>query len=195
MAGNSLDPEALLEEHGNYLFRYAMVRLRNTEAAEEAIQETLLAALAAREQFQGHASVRSWLVGILKHKITDYFRMKSREFSVSDLASSEDAAEDVFDRHGNWRVEPAAWRDDPVDVLEKQEFWQTFEACMSELPERSAEVFALREFDGLKSKEIGRLLDISPAHLDVLLYRARLRLARCLDAKWFAPERRRVEPW
>lgn len=189
MVEESLHPETWVEEHGDYLFRCAMVRLRSQELAEEMVQETLLAALEGRDRFRGQASVRTWLVGILKHKIVDYFRRNSREFSVSVLASSEDSVEKVFDRDGNWRVQPAAWRDSPAETLEKREFWQTFETCMSELPQRLAQVFALREFDGLKSEEICKLLDISATNLDVIMYRTRLRLARCLDAKWFETEK------
>lgn len=189
MTVDSFDPEALLSDHGDYLFRCAMARVRNVQVAEEVVQETLVAALETKEQFAGQASVRTWLVGILRHKIIDYFRANSRELPVSDVTSARDTSEDIFDRNGNYRVEPTTWRENPGDAMERREFWQAFEACMAELPARSAALFALREFDGLKSKEIGELLHISSAHLDVLMYRARLRLARCLEARWFAPEK------
>jgi RNA polymerase sigma-70 factor (ECF subfamily) len=191
MAEEAITPETWFAEHGDYLFRFAMVRLRNPELAEDVVQETLLAALEGRDQYKGQAGVRTWLVGILKHKIIDYFRKNSHEFSISNLAPSDDSREDIFDREGNWRIKPAAWRNDPLEILEKREFWRTFEGCMSELPQRLAQVFALRELDGFESKEICKLLSISPTNLDVMMYRTRLRLARCLDAKWFETEKAR----
>jgi len=185
------DPQTWLEEHGDYLYRYAMLRVHNPQVAEDTVQETLLAALEAKDRFDGRASVRTWLVGILKHKIIDYFRRHSREFSISDLASPEDSLEDVFDRDGNWRVPPTAWRDSPAQTLERKEFWRIFETCMSELPQRLAQVFALREIEGFPSEEICKRLNISATNLDVMMYRTRLRLARCLDAKWFTTEKAR----
>jgi RNA polymerase sigma-70 factor (ECF subfamily) len=175
------------------LFRYALVRLRDRAAAEEVVQETFVAALKGREQFKGRASERTWLVGILKHKIIDYFRKRSREIPVSDLAPSGDPPEDIFDNNGKWKTEPGAWGDDPANVLEKKEFWKTFKECMGGLPGRLADVFSLREFEGLGAEEIRNLMNLSATNLNVLLYRARLRLARCLDTNWFRTERKERE--
>lgn len=185
MSEKSFDPETWLKEYGDYLFRYALVRLRDTTIAEDVLQETFLAALKGREQFRGQAAVKTWLVGILKHKIVDYFRKNSREFSVTNLLSPDDSSEKIFDAHGKWKEEPGAWRDDPAGLLEKKEFWKAFKECLAELPRRLADLFSLREFEGLKTEEICNLLDISTTNLNVQLYRARLRLARCLDVNWF----------
>ena len=75
----SSDVSVWLERHGDYLFKYAVFRLRDTSAAEDAVQETFLAALKAYEKFEGRGSERTWLVGILKHKVTDHFRRMTRE--------------------------------------------------------------------------------------------------------------------
>ncbi|OGP75274.1 MAG: hypothetical protein A2V86_07190 [Deltaproteobacteria bacterium RBG_16_49_23] len=182
----NLNPDTWLKDHGDYLFRYALMRLRDKTAAEETVQETFLAALKGKDQFKGQASVRTWLVGILKHKIMDYFRKSSREFSFSELASLEDPSQDLFDQNGRWKAEPVPLRDDPEDVLEKKEFWKAFEACISSLPKRLAQIFALREFEGLRGEEICNLLGISSTnHLGVLMFRARAGLARCLETNWF----------
>jgi RNA polymerase sigma-70 factor (ECF subfamily) len=188
-----LRPDRWVQEHGDLLFRYALVRVRDRAAAEEVVQETFLAALKGREQFKGRASERTWLVGILKHKLMDYFRKSSRESPVSDLISSGESAEDFFDRSGKWKAEPGAWGDDPANVLEKKEFWNTFKECMGGLPGRLADVFSLREFEGLGSEEIRNLMNLSATNLNVLLYRARTRLARCLDTNWFRTEQKGKE--
>ena len=188
-----LRPDMWVQDHGDLLFRYALVRLRDRAAAEEVVQETFLAALKGREQFKGQASERTWLVGILKHKIIDYFRKSSREIPVTFLPSSEDSPEDVFDDDGKWKTEPGAWGDDPAGVLERKEFWKTFKECMGDLPRRLAEIFSLREFEGLGTEEIRNLMNVSATNLNVLLYRARLRLARCLDTNWFRTEQKEGE--
>lgn len=180
-----LHPEIWIQDHGDYLFRYALVRLRNKQIAEDVVQETFLAALKGKDEFRGQASERTWLVGILKHKLTDYFRKSSRESPVTDLVASEESAEDFFDRNGKWKVEPGAWGDDPADVLEKKEFWKTFKECLAGLPQRLADIFSLREFEGLGTEEIRNLKGLSTTNLNVQLYRARLRLARCLNTNWF----------
>ncbi len=92
MQGGIDSPEQWLDAHGDALYRYALVRLRDAHKAEEAVQETLLAALQARERFSGGASVRTWLIGILKHKILDQFRREARELNLGD--SQAQAAED-----------------------------------------------------------------------------------------------------
>lgn len=188
MRQRTVHPDAWLKDHGDYLFRYALVRLRKKEIAEDMVQETLLAALKGKDQFKGEASERTWLVGILKHKMMDYFRKGGRELPVSGLVTSEDPPEEFFDLNGKWQVKPGSWGDNPIEALEKKEFWETFEACMSALPGRLAQVFALREFEGLKSEEICNLFNVSTTNLNVMLFRSRMRLARCLETNWFGKE-------
>lgn len=183
--GQTMNPDTWLKEHGDYLFRYALVRLRDRTNAEDVVQETFLAALKGKEQFRGQASVKTWLVGILKHKIIDHFRKNSREVPVTNLLSADESPEDVFDANGKWKEEPGVWRDDPADHLEKKEFWKIFRECLAGLPRRLADLFSLREFEGLKTEEICNQMDLSTTNLNVQLYRARLRLARCLDVNWF----------
>jgi RNA polymerase sigma-70 factor (ECF subfamily) len=180
-----LRPDGWVQDHGDVLFRYALARVRDRAVAEEVVQETFLAALKGKDQFKGQASERTWLVGILKHKLMDYFRKGSRESPVTDLISSEESPEDFFDRNGKWKIEPGAWGSDPADVLEKKEFWKTLKECMAGLPRRLADVFSLREFEGLETEEIRNLMGLSPTNLNVQLYRARVRLARCMDTSWF----------
>jgi RNA polymerase sigma-70 factor (ECF subfamily) len=167
------------------LYRYALVRLRDKQTAEDIVQETFLAALRGKEEFKGEASEKTWLVGILKHKITDYFRKNSRELPITDILSTSDPEEDFFDSKGKWKMEPAAWADDPKETLEKKEFWKKLEDCIWELPARLAQVFSLREFEGLESAQICNLLKISATNPGVILYRARMQLIRCLETGWF----------
>src|SRR4030095_14284073 len=83
------DPGVWVDEHGDYLFKYAMFRMRDQSAAEDAVQETFLAAIKAYGRFEGRGSERTWLVGILKHKITDHFRKSVREAPIGETADED----------------------------------------------------------------------------------------------------------
>ena len=81
------DPVRWVDDHGDYLFKFALARLRDVARAEDMVQETFLAELKGGDKFAGRSAERSWLVGILKNKISDYFRKASRETSFTDLES------------------------------------------------------------------------------------------------------------
>jgi len=174
-----------VDEHGDYLLRFALSRLRQPEVAEDLVQETFLAALHARQRFTGASTERTWLVGILKRKIVDHLRRKGREQPVSALSASERWLEAQFDERGNWRKKPGRWPPDPSAAVEKQEFWAIFTACLRKLPERLASAFTLREIDELDTWEVCKVLDVSANNLWVMLHRARLGLWRCLEINWF----------
>jgi RNA polymerase sigma-70 factor (ECF subfamily) len=187
-----VDPARWVEEHGDALFRYALVRLGDVAAAEDLVQETFLAALNARAGFAGQSSERTWMTGILKHKLLDYYRTRGRERAATDLDTSGDLLAELFDEAGKWRAPLSGRQADPSEVLERQEFWETFRNCLTRLPGRMAEAFRLREMDGMPSEEVQSALQVSANNLWVLLHRARLGLSRCLDQHWFgtAAERR-----
>ena len=170
-----------------------MFRLRDSNAAEDAVQETLLSALEAHDRYQGSSSERTWLVGILKHKIMDHYRRIGRSREVF----AEDLKEDNFNPFeasgewvGHWRADmaPSEWHLDAAGTLEKKEFWVTLNRCLSELPERMALVFTMREIDGLSTAEICDALQLSESNLWVLLHRARMRLRHSLEAEWVRGE-------
>jgi len=168
-----------------YLLRYATLQLRNPDAAEDAVQETLLAALAGGAGFSGRSNLRTWLTGILKHKVVDAIRRASREQPLQ--GGDEDEAGDfdnLFDQRGHWQEQPAAW-DDPDGALHQKQFLAALEACLAGLPAKTAQAFMMREHLGLDTGEICKELGISATHCWVLLYRARMALRQCLDTNWF----------
>jgi len=65
MVDKQLNPELWLKEHGDYLFRYALSRLHDTDLATDMVQETLLAAWRGHTRFNGDSTLRTWLVGIM----------------------------------------------------------------------------------------------------------------------------------
>lgn len=187
MKGSS-DPETWLQQYGDQLYRYALLRLRDPSAAEDAVQETLLAALEARARYAGQSSERTWLTGILKHKIMDHFRKQGRELAVEDAGAEMDAQAAYFDARGHWQVPIAPW-DRPAAALEREEFQRVLADCIAALPGRLADLYILREVQGLPAEDLCRMLDISTTNnLWVMLSRIRMRLRRCLERNWFQTE-------
>jgi RNA polymerase sigma-70 factor (ECF subfamily) len=174
------DFRARVESERAYLLRYASLQLRDRDAAEDAVQETLLAALAGEAGFAGRSNLRTWLTGILKHKIVDAIRRQTREGVVPDEAGLDD----LFDASGHWLEPPAAWPD-PDAALEQREFFAVLERCLERLPEKTAQAFLMREHLGAETGEICKELGVTSTHCWVLLYRARVALRECLQMNWF----------
>lgn len=182
-----LDPALWVERYGDYLYRYALSRLNNSEFAEEVVQETFVAALRARDQFSGRGAERAWLLGILKRKIVDSVRQRVRLRTGQGDEMGTDPSEFLFDQKGTWREDPRMFGRNPLTALENQEFWQVFRMCLETLPEKQSLVFAARELDGKQSAKICKEFEISSSNLWVLLHRARLGLMRCLKSRWQQP--------
>ncbi len=183
---SSITPGAIEDERG-YLLRYALLQLRNPAQAEDAVQETLLAALEGRERFSGRSSLRTWLTGILKHKIIDHHRRSGRErplVSADDDRAEADIVDALFADDGHWREFPADWGS-PATALENSRFWKAFELCLQRLPERTARVFTMREVMEMSTDDICQELDITTTNCWVMLHRARLTLRECLQLTWF----------
>jgi RNA polymerase sigma-70 factor, ECF subfamily len=185
------DAETWVDQHGDYLFRYALLRLRNKQLAEEVVQETFLAALKARDKFAGQSSEKTWLVGILKHKVIDQFRKASKEVPLEESGVLPAEREENFRTTGEWvghwkvTAAPVEWSADPIKLLEEREFRQALDECLASLPPRLAQVFILREIEEMSAEEICRTLNISESNLWVMLHRSRMQLRRSLELKYF----------
>ncbi|MFN6996999.1 MAG: sigma-70 family RNA polymerase sigma factor [Aquincola tertiaricarbonis] len=166
------------------LLRFARTQLRNEAWAEDAVSDTLLAALERPQAFGGQSQLKTWLVGILKHKVVDQLRRHAREATVLVDEDGEDLDELLFTPQGHWREPPAAWVSPEASLGERQ-FLEVLEACVQHLPPAQGRVFMMREWLELDSEEICKELRITPTNLWVLLHRARLRLRECLDLRWF----------
>ena len=181
----SLNPDTWVDQYGNYLYNFALGRLRDHQDSENVVQETFLAALSAAKNFSGKSSERTWLTGILKHKIIDYMRKKYREKPVSDLQNDQDNTNQFFDHKDHHIKKPSGWLPNPKELLEKKEFWEVFQNCQTKLPQTANDAFTLREVEKMDGKEICEILNITRANFWVLLHRARLQLRECLEKNWF----------
>ena len=175
-----------LEQHRPQLVKFAMLQLRNATIAEDVVQETLLAAIQSAASFAGQSSVKTWLVGILKHKIVDTIRRRAREqpLELTDDDTSLEELGAVFKEDGHFLDPPTEWGN-PEAALAERKFFAVLERCMEGLPKNTARVFMLREVMGLETDEICKELTITSSNCWVLLYRARLALRACLEQRWF----------
>lgn len=177
------------------MLRFAQLQLRDAAAAEDMVQEALIAAMAGAKGFAGRAAFKTWMFGILRHKIVDHIRSSSREICGTDLVEQADPQAELkdfdalFDERGFWNPDdrPATWAD-PDASFAQQEFWEVFDACLNHLPDQIARVYMMREFLEFETAEICRQLGITNGNCWVILHRARLGLRECLENNWFQGE-------
>jgi RNA polymerase sigma-70 factor (TIGR02943 family) len=168
------------------LLKYARLQLRNPAWAEDAVSDTLLAALEKPQAFGGQSQLKTWLIGVVKHKLVDQIRKNSREISTTAITDDgEDLDDMLFSSNGHWRDSPHDWGD-PEAVLRQLDFMKVLEACVEQLPGQQGRLFMMREWLELESDEICKELSITPTNLWVMLHRARLRLRACLQTRWFS---------
>ena len=174
------------------LLRFARLQLRDDHLAEDAVQETLIAALSGIDDFAGRSALKTWVFSILRNKIIDAMRTRNRSVNVSALADEDGGFEQTFDAlfkaNGHWAPvnKPSAW-EDPEEALRQRQFWDVFDACLNHLPANSGRVFMMREFLDFDVDEICAELAISSKNCYVILHRARHRLRGCLEQTWFGP--------
>lgn len=195
------DASAWPDEHGDALYRYARLRVGRRELAEDLVQETFLAALQSRGRFRGGATVRTWLISILRRKIVDHYRRAPAPAPTSGPGRHEDdgaldpeargQADPVigrfFDEAGHWRKAPVSWKA-PDRELEAREFRDVLDGCLGRLPGPLASAFILRELEELESAELCEVLGLSAGNLRIRLHRARLLLRECLERHGFGGE-------
>ncbi|MDO8773187.1 MAG: sigma-70 family RNA polymerase sigma factor [Burkholderiaceae bacterium] len=194
--------EHQLEQHRTYLLRFARLQLRNDAWAEDAVSETLLAALSKPQAFENKSQLKTWLVGILKHKVIDVLRVQTREASINfeaDGDGSEELDALMFQQDGHFVSMPLIWDagntslgDNPVQRLSSQQFFQVLEACTDKLPPAQGRIFLMREWLELSVEEICKELNLTSTNLYVQLHRARLRLRECLEINWFGNTRHEI---
>lgn len=186
MTKSSESVEQWLELYGDSLFKFALARVRNVQIAEDLVQETFLAAIKARDSFEQRSQVKTWLTGILKHKIIDHQRRSAREQNYEDAdALFDELRQESFDASGHWQIDVAQWSN-PDQALEREEFWAVMNRCLDELPEKMREIFLLREMEGLSAEEICKALPVSSTNnVWVILSRLRMKLRQCLELRWF----------
>jgi RNA polymerase sigma-70 factor (TIGR02943 family) len=188
MNHQKIDASQWVEQYGDLMYRYTLVRVKDAPTAEEIVQVTFFAALQATHTFAGRSSEKSWLFGILKHKILDHFRevKKNRTF---DLIPEDDKDPFEYDQAGHWKKIPQHWGLDPEKSAENQALTEQLALCLDKLPDKFRRVFVLKEIEGLGTEEICNEFNIKPTNLWVILHRARNQLKKCLEIHWFGGQK------
>lgn len=184
-------PNEWVDLHGDALFRFALIRVREHTAAEEMVQETFLAALRAQETFAGQATERTWMIGILRNKIADHFRKQSREGATNEPGEQAEFDTAFFDKQGRWKAKVASWPAKATESISGSDFWRILDKCMAKLTEGVGHAFVLREMEGMPTEQICKILGITTTNLGARLHRGRMSLRKCLERNWFAREAQR----
>ncbi len=170
------------------MLKFAILQTSDEQLAEDAVQEALVGALQNAGSFGRRAAFKTWVFAILKNKIADLLRQRQRLPETGGGLRAGDEEEDpgAFTARGRWQADerPRAWAH-PLDSVQNEHFWRVFELCLDALPANQSRIFMMREFLELESTEICNIADISAGNLHVMLYRARLRLRKCLENRWF----------
>jgi RNA polymerase sigma-70 factor (ECF subfamily) len=188
---HSLDPQHWVEQYGDYLFNFAIVRVNDQEKAQDLVQETFLAGLKAMANFQGKSTERTWLISILKRKIIDTYRKQysSKETSMGeyeqDISDGDFyRSEDPFQGHWLEGKGPHSHSLMPEGEIEEAELMEIIQKCISGLPPNLASAFVMKMIDEAESEEVCKELGITPSNLWVMLHRARLKMRLCVESIW-----------
>ena len=179
-----LNPEEWVEQYGDYLYRFALLRLKDPASAEDAVQETFLAAIQGLDRFDGRMDIKFWLKGILRHKIVDHIRRTVREQPTEEVNDPELLDSMLFKLSDIPTMHPEPWRFDPHRAFESNEFWAIFQDCMAGLNGKLQQAFTLKMLEGLSTEEVCKVLDVEPNNLWVIMHRARGQLKSCLEKNW-----------
>jgi len=178
----------LVEQHQALMLRVASRYVRNQAVAEEVVQETWLGVLNGLRNFEGRASLKTWIFRILTNRAITRAEREGRAVpfsSVGDTGPDELAVDpDRFRPEGDrW---PGGWKcfPDPLpeDRLLERETLAVIDSAIAELPDRQHLVISMRDVEGWSADEVCQALQISEANQRVLLHRARSKVRRCLEA-------------
>jgi RNA polymerase sigma-70 factor (ECF subfamily) len=182
---NVANPEKWLALYGNLMYQYTLPRVKDTEIAQDIVQETFLAGLKGLVGYKGEASEKNWLFTILKNKIIDYYRKKATEQAVMTMPGLKLMDDEWFNEEGSWAENrmPKDWQaaDNPV---ERKEIQKIINWCKDHLKELQQYVFTLKYMEDLDSVEICKVLKISSSNYWVLIHRARLQMRDCVEKNW-----------
>jgi RNA polymerase sigma-70 factor (TIGR02943 family) len=186
-----LDPQLWVERYGDYLYNFTITRVNDSEKAADLVQETFLAGLKAKENFQGKSSERTWLISILKRKIIDTYRKQysSKETSMGEY-ENDISDGDFYSSEGPFKGHWLEGRGPhsnsllPDGEIEQEELRRIIQFCISNLPPNLGAAFAMKMIDEAESDEICKELGITSSNLWVMLHRARLKMRECVESKW-----------
>lgn len=152
--------------------------------AEEVVQEAWIAAFRALPQFEGRASLKTWLTRIVINAARGRLRVQKRLPTVSLDGESEEGLPLIerFDASGHWAPPLADWSaDSPEEMLSREQLADCLQHYLGALPPAQQSALLLRDQSGLEFAEIAEALATTEANVRVLLHRARLKLLAVIN--------------
>lgn len=183
MPEHQLNPDKWIDLYSDYLFNYTISRVNDREIAKDLVQDTFFAGLKSMKNFKGEASERTWLISILKRKIIDYYRKINSNKGKAEVRMSYNSDEN----EGDWleeRVEDSNEKNAEENLV-NSELEDAIYNCLSKLPKKQATVFKMKTILGYETEVICNELNITPSNLWVIIHRARVAMAECMEKNWF----------
>ena len=180
------DPATWVEKYADYLYHFAFLRLRDQDLAKDLVQDTLLAGLQQVSRFEGKSSEKTWLTGILKNKVADFYRRQSSKDIIA-IRNAETEQHDFFDANtGHWNIGhyPKAFGLEDDNPLLLKELGIILNVCLNKLPALWLSVFSFKHMDDLSSEEICAQLKLTDSNFWVIMHRTKLNLRACLQKHW-----------
>ena len=169
-----------VDKYGDRLYAYAKYRLNTEEEILDVIQDTFVAALESKSKFRGESSELTWLMAIMRYKIYDVYRARAKKNKLT----AQDA--NIYEEFAGDDTKTVSVPDSapgPDKIAENRELYAMIMECIKNLPQLQGSAFTLREMDNLTTKEICNILSINATNLNVILFRARASLQKCLFGK------------
>lgn len=187
-----LHPENWVEDYGNYLYNFAIMRIYKSELAEDLVQETFYSAVKGKDSFLGNSSEKTWLTAILKRKIIDHLRKNARNKEDKILDNPQQfQTEGILKGHWEDNALPLDWESEDNKSYDSIEFQKVLKNCLSKLPPKMAATFTMKEMEEYSTEEICKELEITPTNLWVLMHRAKVQLRDCIEKNWFKPDNKK----
>jgi RNA polymerase sigma-70 factor, ECF subfamily len=181
-AGNERAFVTLVGRHNDSMLRLACSLVPDRAVAEEIVQDTWLGVIRGINRFEGRSSLKTWLLHILVNRARSTGVREHRTVPVSTQGVGEDSGR--FDGSGHWLDPPQHWTQDVLDRLSAEGLSKRIRSVLEAMPTFQRQVVTLRDVDGLNSKEVCELLDISESNQRVLLHRGRCRLRQELEGEY-----------
>jgi RNA polymerase sigma-70 factor, ECF subfamily len=172
----------LVGRHQGAMLRLACTLVPDRAVAEEIVQDTWLGVVRGIDRFEGRSSLKTWLLRILVNRARSTAVRERRSVPLSTPEASPDA--ERFDGSGHWMDPPQHWTQDVLDRLSAEGLSERIRSVLEDLPTSQRQVVTLRDVEGLNSKEVCELLDISEGNQRILLHRGRCRLRQELEGEY-----------
>ena len=184
MTQHSINPNNWIKNYSDYLFNYTITRVSDREIAQDLVQETFLAGLKSKDNFKGQASERTWLVAILKRKIIDHYRKINSNKGKAEVRMTYNSDSET---EGDWLEERVGdvHEKNAEDSIENEELGLAIHNCLDKLPEKQAKIFKMKTLLNYETEAICNEMDITASNLWVIIHRARMAMASCMEDNWF----------